>query len=326
MSFESAASLNDYPLLRSDSFEEVQSLLSGKRLNATRPGLGQTQAIVNGAYFPNLYIAYMDYGAALRIDADAGREEYTVFSPCRGQVKARVGHDDVECSSDVTAVLSPHADQTTWTEDGATRINLTINQDALTAQLSQLLGEAVNQPLAFSTTMQRRNNTVSAFFAYLDGVIDSLELSPNLLTHELMTSQMEQALMTALLLAQPNNYSDKMQRLNQSIASRDVKRVLDYIHANLGRAITLADLVTVAGVPGRTLQRHFADSMGCGPMAYLQKLRFQAARDELAHAAPQTTVTDVALKWGFANLGRFSVSYRQMFGESPSETLKRRPS
>jgi len=136
-----------------------------------------------------------------------------------------------------------------------------------------------------------------------------------------MTGQTEQALMTALLLAQPHNYSDRMLRLNQSIAPRDVKRVLDYIHANLERAITLEDLVAVSGVPGRTLQRHFADNLGCGPMAYLQKLRFQAARDELTQA--HATVTEIALKWGFGNLGRFSVTYRRMFGESPSQTLKR---
>ncbi len=134
------APLSAYPILRSDSFEEVQTLLSGKRLKASQPGRGRTSARMNGAYFPNLYIAYMGYGAALRIDTDAGREEYTVFSPYSGGVKARIGHDVVECSADTTAVLSPHADQTTWTEDGATRVNLTINQQDMTAQLSQLLG------------------------------------------------------------------------------------------------------------------------------------------------------------------------------------------
>ena len=74
------APLSAYPILRSDSFEEVQTLLSGKRLKASQPGRGRTSAKMNGAYFPNLYIAYMGYGAALSIDTDAGREKYTVFS------------------------------------------------------------------------------------------------------------------------------------------------------------------------------------------------------------------------------------------------------
>jgi len=34
-------------------------------------------------------------------------------------------------------------------------------------------------------------------------------------------------------------------------------------------------------------------------------------------------VIDVAYNWGFWEPGRFSVEYRQMFGEKPSETIQR---
>ncbi|MDR3656411.1 MAG: helix-turn-helix domain-containing protein [Mycobacterium sp.] len=35
-----------------------------------------------------------------------------------------------------------------------------------------------------------------------------------------------------------------------------------------------------------------------------------------------TTVGEVARRWGFGNLGRFAVLYRQTYGRSPHVTLR----
>ena len=51
--------------------------------------------------------------------------------------------------------------------------------------------------------------------------------------------------------------------------------------------------------------------------------RLRAARAALRAAAPgTTTVTDVAMSYGFFELGRFAGRYRHTFGEVPSETLR----
>ena len=39
--------------------------------------------------------------------------------------------------------------------------------------------------------------------------------------------------------------------------------------------------------------------------------------------ASMTTVTEIATAHGFWELGRFPVGYRALFGESPSEALRR---
>ena len=48
---------------------------------------------------------------------------------------------------------------------------------------------------------------------------------------------------------------------------------------------------------------------------------FQRARADLLDASPVETVNDIAWRWGFRNMGRFSVEYRRLFGERPSETM-----
>ena len=77
-------------------------------------------------------------------------------------------------------------------------------------------------------------------------------------------------------------------------------------------------------MPGRTLIKHFRDFKGTSPMRYLRSARYERVRAALRRAEPEESVTDVASQWGFTHLGRFSVEYRRRFGESPSETLRRR--
>lgn len=62
--------------------------------------------------------------------------------------------------------------------------------------------------------------------------------------------------------------------------------------------VTVADLIEVAGVPGRTLFKHFRDSKGVSPIRYLRNARFRKAREDMMRAADGASVTAIALKWG----------------------------
>ena len=59
-------------------------------------------------------------------------------------------------------------------------------------------------------------------------------------------------------------------------------------------------------------------------MRYLRDARLRQVRQALLRADPEACVTGIAMNSGFAHMGRFSVAYRRQFGESPSQTLKRR--
>ena len=77
------------------------------------------------------------------------------------------------------------------------------------------------------------------------------------------------------------------------------------------------------GVSKRTLHDAFRDHLDTTPKAYLKALRLNAAHHDLLQRAGQTTVTDVALDWGFGHFGWFSQDYRRLFGETPLQTLRR---
>ncbi len=63
-----------------------------------------------------------------------------------------------------------------------------------------------------------------------------------------------------------------------------------------------------------------------GPIRYLSLRRMHLVRRALLRADPSmATVTRLATDHGFWELGRFSVAYRTLFGEPPSESLRRPP-
>jgi len=58
-------------------------------------------------------------------------------------------------------------------------------------------------------------------------------------------------------------------------------------------------------------------------MQFLRNLRMEEVRNGLLEPADSTSVTGEAARWGFLHFGRFSHEYRALYGELPSETLRK---
>lgn len=107
--------------------------------------------------------------------------------------------------------------------------------------------------------------------------------------------------------------------------ARQVQRACDYIDAGIKDMIHIDDLCRAARCSRSALFRAFAECLGESPQAYVLKLRLNRIRQELAGPLEAArTVTTVSNKWGIAELGRLAGRYREQFGETPSETLRRR--
>ncbi len=93
------------------------------------------------------------------------------------------------------------------------------------------------------------------------------------------------------------------------------------VRAHLTRPLT-APFSTMIGIPERTLRSYCAGTLGMSPNQYLRLLRLNLIRAALRHSDPaSTSVEAVARHYQFTELGRFAVTYREIFGESPSRTL-----
>jgi AraC-like DNA-binding protein len=103
-----------------------------------------------------------------------------------------------------------------------------------------------------------------------------------------------------------------------------IVRFEEYLEANPDRPLYLAEICAAIGVAERTLRASCEAHLGMGPIRFLTLRRMHLAHRALLRADPSTsTVTRIITGQGFWELGRFSVAYRALFGESPSETLQR---
>ncbi|MDA9982033.1 helix-turn-helix domain-containing protein [Gammaproteobacteria bacterium] len=103
-----------------------------------------------------------------------------------------------------------------------------------------------------------------------------------------------------------------------------LKRATDMLHTFVDRPITTTILCQHLRCSRRQIETEFKSSYGMGPIAYHRRLRLNEARrrllvEELSHGAISVAAQDS----GFTHLGRFSVDYKLLFGESPRQTLQR---
>jgi AraC-like DNA-binding protein len=86
---------------------------------------------------------------------------------------------------------------------------------------------------------------------------------------------------------------------------------------------TTPELCATIGVPERTLRECCLKFLGLSPGRYIRLRRLNMVRSALQQADPETaSVSELAKRYGFTEMGRFAAAYRTVFGEVPSATLK----
>jgi len=112
------------------------------------------------------------------------------------------------------------------------------------------------------------------------------------------------------------------QAVSQSNKALGVRRVVEYLHHFASEVPTIAELCKVAKLSERNLQYAFKEYLGITPVRYLRLVRLNGVKRDLLLSHPQNArIVDIALNWGFIELGRFAGEYHQLFQELPSSTL-----
>jgi AraC-like DNA-binding protein len=266
-------------------------------------------------------LSYVTYGADVEIDAGEPEEWFMVHSTVQGRCAMRVGRNEV-CAHTETEVVSSATLglRMNWSADCGQMV-LKVDRSALERHLARLLDDEIRRPIEFFPEVAR--SPASGYRRLLTFIAAEAEEEDTFFHSALGHRHLEETVMTLLLMNFPNNYSRMLTNPPGGATPRHVRAAEEFIRTNAEEAITVDEIAAAAGVAVRTLFEGFQRFRHTTPMAYLRAIRLEAVRHELLVAPPSASVTEIAVKWGVTNLGRFAESYRRRYDELPSQTLRR---
>jgi len=106
----------------------------------------------------------------------------------------------------------------------------------------------------------------------------------------------------------------------QTLSKPQVRRIVEFVEANLDGELSLEQLAEVAGMSIPHLTTLFRRTMGQSAHSYVMERRVQRARTLLLER--RLTIAEVALETGFAHQSHLARWMRRLLGVTPSDVLR----
>ncbi len=106
-------------------------------------------------------------------------------------------------------------------------------------------------------------------------------------------------------------YDNRRNFLREEYAAR-INRVIDYIEANIGKDLSLAELAGVAHFSPFHFHRIFSAMVGETLNGFIWRIRVEKAADKLI-SNPKKSITEIALECGFSGSSTFARAFREAF-------------
>ncbi len=259
------------------------------------------------------------YATPVRIDAGTF-ENLLLFMTCvEGAAEATQGRHSVEWGRGRTLPLSPNISSQLAFNRQFWQSSIRLDK----AFVEELCARLINRPLDRSLRFR-----LVPFGAHLETTWQqALRMIRDLDTPELALAphawkRFEEFLGTLVLEAHPHNFSDVLKN-EASAADPRLVREAEHLMQTGGPSLTVSEVAKALRVSLRSLELGFREARNTTPTEAHRRIRLAAAREALLNPTPATSVTSVAMSCGFAHLARFSGHYRQLFNETPRQTLRR---
>jgi AraC-like DNA-binding protein len=198
-------------------------------------------------------------------------------------------------------------------------VSLSIPTPELAAAGSALANRDLSAPKNLQVVIPAPGNMANLLRAQTT-ISNLAENAPHLLAKVEVVRALKQSLVDATVACLCDSVAcdKKWAHQTHDTIMRRFRRVLE---ERPDRSIYVPEICAAIGVPDRTLRLCCQEHLAMSPKQYLMRRRLYLVRKALLAAETETTITDVATRFGFWHLGRFSAGYHAIFGELPSITL-----
>ena len=153
-------------------------------------------------------------------------------------------------------------------------------------------------------------------------VLTRVSTSPEILLLPRMIEILEESILQAVdhaMHAVQPEFEGKRSNLSHYLSL--VRRLDEFLSSCPDKTIYSAEVAQQLGVSVRTVHNAVVAIRGMSMHRYTRLRRLWNVRQHLVQGSPIEAIKAVALANGFWHMGEFSASYRELFGETPQQTL-----
>lgn len=265
----------------------------------------------------------LSYGAEVAIDAGDFENFYMLEFPMTGGVDLCLGKETYRSGGNKGTLVSPGVHvKSVWSAD-CSQVMLKIDKSVLRDYLQSVIIRNVDKPVVFKHEVRFDEGIGASIFAYLKYLIEQSQVNKLLLTSPLIREELENSILAMLVDQLPHNYTEAIKFENSLVLPHYVSVAYKYLKENAQKQVSNEDLARISGVSPRTLYSGFRNFMGMSPQTCLRIYRLQKVKVELETMGSYIPINEIARKWGFKHMGRFSKDFGQRFGVSPSKFYRR---
>lgn len=154
-------------------------------------------------------------------------------------------------------------------------------------------------------------------------ILEKVKSSPRILKEQATRHALTIEIMSVLLSSLSSLEKITPRHPGQFVHRHIVEKAREYILSRKGNPPNVLEICNELHISRRALHYAFQKVLTINPVTFLRYIRLHGARQELiTEPSGKYLISEIAARWGFWTPGIFCNYYKELFGETPTATLR----